>query len=214
MIVVMTSWSCMPIISCADFAVLAGVSRSAISQAAKPKDGKPPKLALEKDGTINTDLPINAAYLTDKREGKKRHAEKPVAPKPPKPPRDDTVSPLPLPPEDPDEDDLEGELQLAAEKLKYTVAKRIQAEADTRLKNLKEARDKEILIPRELVRRKFAAFDATLKSNFRDMPRRISAQVTALGASEGQAAVERYLEEQISAAITRAVDEAKKLGLL
>lgn len=207
----------MPIISCADFAELAGVSRSAISQAAKPKDGKPPKLALEANGTINTDLPINAAYLKDKREGKKRRSEKPAPP--PKVPHPDTVSGSPVlpptPPDNPDDlDELEGELQLAAEKLKYTVAKRIQAEADTRLKNLKEARDKEILIPRELVRRKFAAFDACLKTNFRDMPRRISAQVTALGASEGQAAVERYLEEQISAAIARSVTEAGKLGLI
>lgn len=210
----------MAIITCADFAELAGVSRSAISQAAKPKDGKSPKLALEADGTINTDLPINAAYLRGKRDGKKTHVDTPAQSKARKSVREmvaqgDTVSPPANTTQVDDEDEelVSATLEVAAEKLKAIRARRLNSEADTRLKNLREASTKETLIPRELVRRKFAAFDASLKTNFRDLPRRIAAQVTALACSEGQAAAERYLEEQISAALERTKVEAQKQGL-
>lgn len=218
----------MPIVSMADFAALAQVSRSAISQAAHPKDGKPPKLALEADGTINTDLPINATYLRSKRKGEKARADTPPQAKARKAAREmvkksDTASPPPpptptTPPEDPDDDDDEEELisatlEVAAEKLKYTRARRINAEADTRLKNLREAREKEVSVLRELVVRKWAAMDAALKTNFRDLPRRINAQYHAIAVSEGAAASERYLEEQMSAALVRIKTEAKRQGL-
>jgi len=206
-------------ISCADFAALAGVSRAAITQAAKPKNGKTPKLALEADGTINTDLPINAAYL----KGKREKTAAPAKPARPVKPKSDTVSP-PASEEGKDtaggtggeEDDEElfsATLELAEEKLKGARARRINTEADTRLKNLKESREKEITVLRELVQRKFSALDAAIKTNLRDLPRRINAQYHAVSISEGESAAERYLEEQISAALVRIKTEARKQGL-
>lgn len=219
-------------ISCAAFAALAGVSRAAISQAAKPKNGNPPKLALEADGTINTDLPINAAYLKGKREksiAPPKSVDTPGQAKARKAAREmvrqgDTVSPLVSgvgtgqgatadPEGDDDEELLSATLEVAEEKLKYTRARRIDTEAATRLRNLKEAEQKGITVLRELVQRKYSALDAAIKSNLRDLPRRISAQVTALAVSEGQSAAERYLEEQISAALVRIKDEAQRQGL-
>jgi hypothetical protein len=221
----------LPIISCAAFAEIAGVSRSAISQAAKPKDGKPPKLALQSDGTIDTDLPINAAYLKgrrDKSTALKKSAETPAQPKVKKTTREtikksDTVSPSASSPtestsqDEPDDDDdeaiISATLEVAEEKLKYTRARRINAEADTRLKNLREAEAKKVTIHRDIVRRKWAAMDAAIKTNFCDLPRRISSRLTAIATSEGQAAVERYLEEQIGISLAKTKKEARDQGL-
>lgn len=200
----------MPIISRADFSRLAGVSRAAITQATK---ANPPKLALEADGTINTDLPMNRAWLDAKRSGKTIHTPKQVKTK------GDTVSPRVViePTEqdntadsDPD-GDIAAILEGAAEKLKLTKARRQQAEADTHLKNIRINREKGILIPRDLVRRKFSAFDASLKTNFRDMPRRIAAQVHAIALAGDAREVEAYLEKEISQAIGRATIESQKL---
>jgi len=194
----------MPLISRADFARLASVSRAAITQAVTRKN-----LAVEADGTINTDLPINAKWLTEKR-GKKA----PAAPRV-KSPKGDTVSPdEPDDPENEFDEVLSATVEAAAEKLKFTIARRKNAEADTYIKNLRIAKEKGILVTKESVRRDYAAFDAAIKNNFRDMPRRISAQVTALAASSGQADVEKYLEQQVSAAILRAHDAADALGFV
>ena len=213
-------------ISMADFATLAGVSRAAITQAAKPKNSKTPRLALEADGTINTDLPLNAAYL--KKGKREKPADTPAQAKARKSAREmvrqsDTVSPPSSEAgatggeggkdDDDDEELLCKTLEVAEEKLKYTRARRINAEADTRLKNLREAREKEITVLRELVQRKFSALDAAIKTNLRDLPRRINAQYHAVSLSEGEAAAERYLESQISAALVRIKDEAQKQGL-
>ena len=82
------------------------------------------------------------------------------------------------------------------------------AEAETHIKELNAAAMKKKLIPRELVRQRFNAFDASLKTNFRDMPRRISAQLHALAVSEGAAALEAALEREVAAALARSKDEA------
>jgi hypothetical protein len=217
LIVVMTNWRNMTLISRADFARLAGVSRAAITQAAKRES-----IALEVDGTINAALPINAKWLSDKRAGKK-HVDTPAQAKARKSAREmvaqsDTVAPPTPEPEvekkENFDDVLTNTIEASAEKLKFTRARRINAEADTRLKDLRAAREKSLLIPRDLVRRKFSAFDAALKTNFRDMPRRIAAQVYALALANGAREVEAYLEKEISSAISRAVTEASRQELI
>ncbi len=122
-------------------------------------------------------------------------------------------------PDEPDEENefdevLSATVEAAAEKLKFTRARRINSEADTKLKNVRLEKEKGHLVPRDLVRRKFAAFDASLKTNFRDMPRRISAQVHALAQAGEARDVEAYLEKEISGAIGRAVLESSKLELI
>ena len=75
------------------------------------------------------------------------------------------------------------------------------------------AEKKHELIPRDLVRRQWSAFDAALKSNLRDLPRRSAARLHAIATSEGAQGLERALEDEISQALARVVREAKGQGL-
>lgn len=111
------------------------------------------------------------------------------------------------------EDDLDSANAMLDERTRYTVAKRLQAEADTRYKNTKNAQLKGILIPRELVRRQWAKMDVSLKTYFRDMPRRISARLLAVARAEDEKAVEAFLEKEFTAALKGVLDDATKEGL-
>jgi len=216
----------MPSILRADLARLVGVSRSAVTQAIERKS-----VVVSPDGTIDTDDPVNSAWIAAKvsknpappRPPSTSKKEKPAPrlplkekPKPPplspppldiQPPKGDTVSPPQV-----GESQLkiiEEMVQASAEKLRLTVARRKQAEADTHLKDIRAAREKKELIPRELVRQRFAAFDAALKTNIRDMPRRISAQIYALAKAGDARDVEAYLEQELGLALARSTESAK-----
>lgn len=126
----------------------------------------------------------------------------------------DTVSP---PSGKGNERDPDGLLAQAVQSVGLdTTKKRAQIslmQSQTRRHDLYLAEKKNELIPRDLVRRKYSALDAALKTHLRDMPRRISAQVTALAASGGRPAVEKALEDEISAALARILQAAKEQDL-
>jgi len=71
------------------------------------------------------------------------------------------------------------------------------------------AEKKKDLIPRDVVNQEIANFDAALKTNIRELARRISAQIYAVAVGQGAKAVEIELEAAISDAISRT-----KAGLL
>jgi len=220
----------MPKISQADLSKYVGFKdRSGVSQAIKRG-----ALVADADKKIDTDYPQNAEWIaahTGKRVARKRATVAPKAdgvkavegeaapaatvPEPEKPKAKRTPRPTRQPDDDRDALDGIGKIiQASDEKIKHTRAMRIKAEVETHLKELQAAALKKKLIPRELVRQRFNAFDASLKTNFRDMPRRISAQVHALARSEGGVAeVEAYLEREIAAALARSKDEAGKMEM-
>lgn len=214
----------------ADVARLTGLSRAGIKKAVDRG-----ALILGADGLIDADEPTNAAWIARKRaalsappvmppavevaapepepkQAPKPKAEKPRVEKPPKEkpaPKHDTVSP-PTSLTKQDQKAIGAILEVGNEKLKLTVARRRQAEADTRIKAIRVATLKKELIPRELVRQMLAGLDVALKSNFRDMPRRISAPLHAVMVAEGARAGEAMLEREISNALKRVIDEATK----
>jgi hypothetical protein len=222
----------MPKISKADLSRLAGFKdRSGVSQAIKRG-----ALVADADGSIDTDYPQNASWIaahTGARKQKTRatvaraktpekaeaaQVEAPAAPEPEKPKTERKAKRPARQAREPDDDldamnGIEKIIQASDEKLKLTRQRRLQSEAETHLKELHAAEIKKKLIPRELVRQRFNAFDASLKTNFRDMPRRISAQLHALAVSEGPAALEAALEREVGAALARAKDEAGKMEM-
>jgi len=86
-------------------------------------------------------------------------------------------------------------------------------DAQSRALDMRHLREKEILIPREMVVRKIAALDIGLKNAFLSLPRRIAAQVYATAISGDEMAVERLLEKEMSSALARAKNEAIALKL-
>lgn len=126
----------------------------------------------------------------------------------------DTVSPPTGDKKDRDPDDL---MAKAAQSVGLdTTKKRAQIslmQSQTRRHDLYLAEKKNELVPRDLVRRRYSALDAALKTHLRDMPRRIAAQLTALAASGGRPAVEKALEDEISAALACILQAAKEQDL-
>jgi len=225
----------MPKITQADLSKLAGFKdRSGVNRAISRG-----ALVADADKKIDTDYPQNAEWIAAHTGARKQKARATVAraPAPEKadPAQADTTAPVAAPepenpktgrkpkrparpPREPDDDPdatngIEKLIEASDEKLKYTRARRLLAEADTHLRDIRAAEQKKRLIPRELVRQRFNAFDASLKTNFRDMPRRISAQLHALAVSEGPAALEAALEREVGAALARAKDEAGKMEM-
>jgi hypothetical protein len=226
----------MPKISKADLSRLAGFKdRSGVSQAIKRG-----ALVADADGSIDTNYPQNAEWINAHTGARKQKARATVArAKTPEKAEDAQAEALDAPVTSPEpkkpkterkperparqarelDDDLgaingiEKIIQASDEKLKLTRQRRLQSEAETHLKELHAAEIKKKLIPRELVRQRFNAFDAALKTNFRDMPRRISAQLHALAVSEGPSALEAALEREVGAALARAKDEAGKMEM-
>lgn len=201
-----------------NLATALGISKAAISQAIKRGD-----LILGVDGYIDTEDPKNKTWI----EGphKRGKAAAPAAPKvqakrtPKKKPIQDTVSPTASPADlaedDPDlaeglAEKLKAVVEEADEKRKYLVARRLDIEAATRLKAIKEDEEKGRLIERELVRRQWAQFDAALKTVFREMPRRIAAQVFAVAKSGTARDVEAYLEREIGEGLRRTTEEGTR----
>jgi len=80
---------------------------------------------------------------------------------------------------------------------------------------IRNAERKGLLVLKSLVVQKIAGFDAALKANFRDMPRRTADQLYALArSSDDSREMERYLEREISAALVRTKEAACRLDLL
>jgi hypothetical protein len=212
------------IYSLADFARIAKVSKPAVTQAVRRG-----KIIKGSDGKIDSDNPLNAAYLGEKlrdipilprqknqppAEPSEPKAEKPKSEKS-KPPKGDAVSPPNHPTLSPAE--REKMMREGRESLNLDRSRKI---ADLDLKRrmaeghaIRNAQRKGQLVERDLVRQRFNAFDASLKTNFRDMPRRVSAQIHAIAASGSARDVEAYLEREIGQAIARAVEASKSLGL-
>ena len=63
------------------------------------------------------------------------------------------------------------------------------------------------LIDREYVAKRFAQFGESLRTQILTLPRRAAAQVTARAKAGGERDVEEYLTEEISAGITRALED-------
>lgn len=63
------------------------------------------------------------------------------------------------------------------------------------------------LIEREYVAKRFAQFGESLRTQILTLPRRAAAQVTARAKAGGERDVEEYLTEEISAGITRALED-------
>ena len=199
------------------FADAAHVSKPAVTKAVTAG-----RIIVGTDGLIDTYNPVNSAYLAA------RMSADAQAPKPPpaKPApsllteatkvRKDTVS---LPPKvkapPPEDDDIAG---MAAESMSLdTRKKKSQIElmrAQTRNHDLRLAEKKNELVPRDLVRRRYSALDAALKTHLRDMPRRVSATLAALATSGGRPAVEKALELEISSSLARILQAAKEQDLL
>lgn len=104
-----------------------------------------------------------------------------------------------------------GALTLKDEKDKADIALK---RAQTRKHDLFLAERKKELILRDLVRRDYAAFDAALKANLMDFPRRASASLYALAMSGGQKALEEGLERECSLVVERCHSAADDLGLI
>lgn len=103
---------------------------------------------------------------------------------------------------------------LIDEKSLYMKAKRMQAEADTRYKDTKNAQLKGTLIPREMVQRVWAKMDISLKTHLRDMPRRIAARLYALAkSSDNEKETELFLERELTDALQDILNDAAKEGL-
>jgi len=178
--------------------MMCGVGRTSITMACKRG-----VLPDRDDKTMDLDDPKVKAYLEAHQS--KMKAKKAAATAQP-------FLPLEAMPGGAD-DDLDSANAMLDERTRYTVAKRLQAEADTRYKNTRNAQLKGVLIPRELVRRQWARMDVSLKTYFRDMPRRISARLFAIARAEDEKAVETFLEQEFTAALTSVISDASKEGL-
>jgi len=60
---------------------------------------------------------------------------------------------------------------------------------------------KKEVIPKQIMIEELSRIDVAMKTQFRDMPRRVAAQIHAIAIAEGPSGVERELEAQISRAI-------------
>lgn len=177
----------MPEITKAEVARQTGVSKAAVGKAVATH-----RLVESASGKIDTDLPVNAAWIASHKAGMRS----------PPAPRGATVAPTP--PEDPEPHNLDTDKKRA-----QIALMRKQTERHA----LAVAEKKGELIPRDLERRKWSAFDAALKTNLRDFPRRSRSRLYAIAMSEGEAALERALEAEVSEMLTRILDAAKGLGL-
>jgi hypothetical protein len=214
-----------PIVNLADFARIAKISKPAVTKAIGSG-----RLIRQADGKIDTENPVNANYLALKQKGvvilPHAQKEKPAPPEPPpvraplKPPARATVAP-PAVIDKPEDPVRKAALEKAmADGIESVNLDRARKKADLELKRqmaaghaIRNSAKKGTLIEKKLVIQKFASFDAALKSNFRDMPRRVSAQIHAIAAAQDARAVEAYLEREIGQAIARAVEAAKAEGL-
>lgn len=174
------------------------MSRGAVTNAI------PRGLLVEADGgKIETEHPLAVRYLADHKAERERDAPPPKsAPKksrPADPPSSPTVPPA------------AGALDpIAIVGLKD---KRLAADIDLkrvmrRKHELDIATKKGQLIPRDVVRQELASFDAALKTNLRDLPRRCSAQLHAIALADGARGLEAALEREIGQAIERSKVEA------
>jgi len=198
------------LLSRSQFAEAAHVSKPAVTKAVTAG-----RLILTPDDKLDTYNPLNAAYLAARSSAdaitpKSPPSSKPTTSSKPRPPKRDTVSPPPPI----DGDDIEGmavaSMGLNSDKTKAQIN---LLRAQTRTHDLNLAKKKEELIPKDLQRRKWSSLDAALKTHLRDMPRRISAQITALATSGGRPAVEAALEAEISSSLARVVQAAKEQEL-
>lgn len=199
-------------LSRSQFAEAAHVSKPAVTKAVTAGH-----LVVNPDGKLDTDNPLNADYLS------RRYVADATASSPSKPtplklvkskpgagkkPSGDTVSPR---------DGFDDMLKKAGEAVSLdTSKKRMQIQLMRSQKDRHElaiAEKKNELIPRDLVRRRYSTLDAALKTHLRDLPRRISAQITAVAISGGRSAVEAALEQEISSSLARVVEAAREQGL-
>jgi hypothetical protein len=189
------------------FAELAGVSKPAITKAVAAGH-----ILIGLDGRVDPDNPLNAAYLARHLEGK--------APKPEPEPKAARVRKaakkiIELTGQNPEDanDLVTGALEAVNLDKEKKRADIFLKRAQTRRHELAEAEQKGRLVPHEIIKRKFSAFDAALKSHMRDMPRRTAARLHAIAIAQGPQALEAELETEISEALRRVVDAAKEQGL-
>jgi len=183
----------------ADFSRIAGVSKAAISKA---RDAH--RLIETAEGMIDDANPVNAGWLAMHKAGLRSAT---VAPPPPKPPKASALTSPPAPEGEPLRG-YGGNLDRSA-KIANIELKRRQAERH----ELAISEKKQELISREIVGRMFSVFDAAMKTNFHDLPRRSAARLHAIAVSGGVQALEAAIEEEITFALSRTVDAAKEYRL-
>jgi hypothetical protein len=196
----------MSVVTRAAFARLAGVSPAAITLGVRRS-----LLVPEADGRLDTEHPVNAAYLAEKGGG--APAEKPAQKPRARKPRAERRLPEPPPAVD-DEEDGESAGALVSLKIK-------RAEADLHLKierrlalEQRRLERERVLLEKQLVDQMIAVLGSQIKIRLLDLPRRITPQVVALVQS-GQPTheIEALLEREIGDAVKQSKEEAKRAGL-
>lgn len=197
----------MAVITQAQAARLIGVSRAAVSNAIWR--GQLQKTA---SNCIDTDNAINAVWL-----GAHGCVDPDACGEPaPKVRKGETKAKAKAKTPRTQEPETEKARAIGREAMSVSLAHKL---ADTKLKQAMRrgheirnaARTKE-LIPRVLVQQMMAGLNVALKTNFLDMPRRISAPLHAVMVAEGARAGEAMLGREISNALKRVIDEATKLA--
>jgi hypothetical protein len=192
------------------FADMAGVGKASVTLSVQRG-----KLVETADGYIDTESPVNAAYLAKRKAGaakestpNQKPANKTTAKKRERKPRKEVTTKLDgldgveLPDPDldvPDDGDEGGVDQLS----KLAVDIRLKR-AQARRHELKFEQDKGSLIPVESVERAAAKVGAEIKIRLQDLPRRITPRIMAMARSgaddkEVQAALEREIDDGIDA---------------
>lgn len=171
------------LLSSAEFAKLAAVSKPAITKAKKVGH------VIVENGKIDTENAVNILYLKRDRD-KKVEAIISAA-------RGTSERPA----------DIGGNgLGLLHQKLKLEVAFRYEQILNLRSKRLKDIGR---LLDRDLVEQALAKFNVELEIHLMDLPRRIGPRLFALAKSDKEDEVVQALEDEICIAIKRAKEAAR-----
>lgn len=160
----------MPVLKKSAVAKLAGKFPSEVSRAVREA-----RLVQTADGRIDTDLPVNAAWIATKKAGI-RQTQTPK-PRTPPPLKSDTVSPEPPEDYEDDEDDPSVADALKTKKLKVEIAK---GEEDTRRLIIGNAKNLDELLVRDVVRQRIGILGGEIRIRFLTIPDRLKARLHAL----------------------------------
>lgn len=184
------------VVSAAEFARLAKVSKVAVSKA------PPLKIHKEPDGKIDTDNPINAKYLAE-------HTGATTPPKTKAPRYVEPKADAPLPTS---EDalkktiaDLMGEsVDLDRQKKVADIALKVTTE---KVKALDLAKRKGEILDRAIFQRVASDWDEKLNQNVMRVPRRVISRLWSMAkAGDEPRKGEDFLERELSKAVTRALE--------
>lgn len=213
-------------VKAAEFARMAGVSRMAIS--GKIKNGT---LVLNSGGKLDTDNPVNRAYLDRKREKQKailqaQELEKALATPPQEKIQNVPASLTPFVDEDLKELKLRQPQKKASNMLSMTIQELILAYGDVRgiadyakiLRDLTAADEREqktqerrmLQIPKDFVISRLFSFTDQLMNKLLDVPEAVSDQVIALALSADESSRRQDVINVLSDNLTRCIAGCKE----